>query len=242
MRHSRTNALTLTLAAALLGGTALAPAPAAAQRGEISERGRFMTSPTEGTYYRRGEDQRLSAPWGGPGPDPMARRNSGDTWFDSSGRQGIDAFDDGYRAGREDERRWRDRSSGMSEARNERAAMEFLDHARMQIDRGNLREAWVALGQAETRLLTRAVPEGSAGEAATGAAIGAIRSARRALEDREADRARWRTARAMELAARGQVVGSNTAGSRVNPAGEGGRGQPQASGDRNSGNWNTGSN
>ncbi|MGK7870520.1 hypothetical protein [Falsiroseomonas sp. E2-1-a20] len=240
MRHIKTTAVTLSLAAALLGGTVLAPAPAAAQGREWDERSRWVNPPNESPYYRRGEDERLSAPWGGPGRDPMTGNETrlGNRWQDQgrSAQSTRDPYDYGYQAGRQDERSSGSRSGGMSASRDQRAAMEFLDHARMQINRGNLREAWVALGQAETRLLTRALPEGSSGEAAQGAAIGAIREARQALRERETDRARARTDRAMNLASRGSVVGSNVPGWRMDGAGERGPGQPMRSGD-----WNTGS-
>ncbi|MBU8536605.1 hypothetical protein [Falsiroseomonas tokyonensis] len=249
MGNTRNAAISLTFAAALLGGGALAPSPASAQGVNRDERSRWVTTPDGEVFYRRGEDERLTQPWAGRGRDPMSgnetRRGSSD-WnlfgSDQSSQdrtmQGArDAYDYGYRAGREDERNAGQLSSGMASNRELRAAMEFLDNARMQINRGNLREAWVALGQAETRLLTRSLPEGSSGEAATGAAIGAIREARQALREREVDRARSRTARAMELASSGQIVGRNTAGWRLEGAGQRGEGQPLRPRD-----WNTGSN
>ncbi|HEV7266996.1 MAG TPA: hypothetical protein VGN83_19100 [Falsiroseomonas sp.] len=251
MAEKRSTTIALTLAAALLGGGALAPAPAAAQGRDWDERSRWVNPPDGDIYYRRGEDERLTQPWAGRGRDPMSgneTRRSGD-WPDwnlfgndqssqDRNRQGSrEAYGYGYRAGREDERSAGQRSAAMASSRDQRAAMEFLDNARLQINRGNLREAWVALGQAETRLLTRALPEGSSGEAATGAAIGAIREARQALRDREVSRARSRTAEAMDLASSGRIVGRNTAGRQLDGAGRRGEGQPMRSRD-----WNTGSN
>ncbi len=57
-------------------------------------------------------------------------------------------------------------------------AMEFLRLAQRSIDQGALRTAWIALGRAETRLLTRVTTAPQGEQAAQGGAIGAIRSAR----------------------------------------------------------------
>ena len=141
-------------------------------------------------------------------------------------RRGREQFERGYRAGRDEERRARVEVGGQEA----RAAMEFLDHARQQIDRGDLRAAWVALGRAETRLATRALPPGAEDEAATGAAVGAIRAARQALRERDADLALARTERAMNLAQRGAMVGRNVPGSALSGAGTPGPGQPLTGG------------
>lgn len=128
---------------------------------------------------------------------------------------GRTAYDRGYRMGRDDERRaWSDQDS------DARAGMEYLDIARQRLERGDLRAAWVALGRAETRFVTRAVPRGSQQEAATGAAVGAIRDAREAIEDRQIDRARGLTQRALSLASRGMLVGRNVPGSALGAGGE----------------------
>lgn len=109
-------------------------------------------------------------------------------------------------------------------------AMEFLRHAQRAIDQGALRNAWVALGRAETRLLTRATTAPQGEQAAQGGAIGAIRSARQALTERDVELAAERTERAMALARRGDTIGSNTSGASLTGAGTPGPGQPLASG------------
>ncbi|GAA0566317.1 hypothetical protein GCM10009416_00330 [Craurococcus roseus] len=109
-------------------------------------------------------------------------------------------------------------------------AMEFLRLAQRSIDQGALRTAWIALGRAETRLLTRvaAAPQGE--QAAQGGAIGAIRSARQALTERDVELAAERTERAMALARRGDAVGSNAPGAALTGAGAPGPGQPLTGG------------
>jgi hypothetical protein len=109
-------------------------------------------------------------------------------------------------------------------------AMEFLRLAQRAIDQGALRTAWVSLGRAETRLLTRATAAPQGEQAAQGGAIGAIRSARQALTERDVELAAERTERAMVLARRGEVVGSNTSGAALTGAGTPGPGQPLTGG------------
>ncbi len=109
-------------------------------------------------------------------------------------------------------------------------AMEFLRLAQRAIDQGALRSAWVALGRAETRLLTRATTAPQGEQAAQGGAIGAIRSARQALTERDVELAAERTERAMVLARRGDAVGSNTSGVALTGAGAPGPGQPLSGG------------
>jgi hypothetical protein len=109
-------------------------------------------------------------------------------------------------------------------------AMAFLRLAQRSIDQGALRTAWIALGRAETRLLTRvtAAPQGE--QAAQGGAIGAIRSARQALTERDVELAAERTERAVALARRGDAAGSNVSGAALTGAGTPGPGQPLTGG------------
>jgi hypothetical protein len=125
--------------------------------------------------------------------------------------------------------------------------MEYLDLARRRIASGDLREAWIALGRAETRLLTRATSAPEDEQAATGGAIGAIRQARRALEDRRMGLARERVERAETLVDRGRVIGSTVGGRRLSGAGAPGPGQPLTGddprgtyGDQGPGGWSFG--
>lgn len=145
----------------------------------------------------------------------------------SEDRNAREQFERGYRAGREDERR----AGGESGDQEARAAMEFLDYARQQMERGDLRAAWIALGRAEVRFAPRSLPAG-ADEAAAGAAVGAIRAARQALSERDVDLALARTERAINLAERGMIVGRNVPGRMLNGAGEPGAGQPLTGGGR----------
>ncbi len=203
---------TLTVATALLGGSAIVTSPAVAQSWD-----RYDSSRDDSRSRYDGRDAR-----------------SDDR--DEMSRSARDAYDRGYRAGREEERRRR----GGDMSQDDRATMEFLDLARREMDRGDLRGAWVALGRAETRLLSRSLPEGSTGEAAAGAAIGAIRAAREALIERDVEFARARTNRAMNLARQDAVVGRNVPGSMLSGAGVSGREQPFSRGsDRRD--WSTGS-
>ena len=98
-------------------------------------------------------------------------------------------------------------------------AVEFLRLAQRSIDQGALRTAWIALGRAETRLLTRVTTAPQGEQAAQGGAIGAIRSARQALTEREVELAAERTERAMALERRGDAVGSNVSGAALTGAG-----------------------
>lgn len=109
-------------------------------------------------------------------------------------------------------------------------AMDFLRLARHSIDQGELRAAWIALGRAETRLLTRATAAPESEQAAQGGAIGAVRSARQALTERDVELAAERTERAMALARRGDVVGGNASGAALTGAGTPGPGQPLTGG------------
>ena len=108
--------------------------------------------------------------------------------------------------------------------------MEFLRLAQRAIDQGALRTAWIALGRAETRLLTRATTAPPGEQAAQGGAIGAIRSARQALTERDIELANERTERALVLARSGNVVGSNVSGAALTGAGTPGAGQPLTGG------------
>ena len=109
-------------------------------------------------------------------------------------------------------------------------AMEFLRLAQRAIDQGALRTAWVALGRAETRLLTRATTAPQGEQAAQGGAIGAIRSARQALTERDVELAAERTERATALARRGDAVGSNVSGAALTGAGPPGPAGPMDGG------------
>jgi hypothetical protein len=109
-------------------------------------------------------------------------------------------------------------------------AMDFLRLAQRSIDQGALRTAWIALGRAETRLLTRVTTAPQGEQAAQGGAIGAIRSARQALTERDVELASERTERAMVLARRGDAVGSNVPGAALTGAGTPGPGQPLTGG------------
>lgn len=109
-------------------------------------------------------------------------------------------------------------------------AMDFLRLAQRAIDQGAHRTAWIALGRAETRLLTRATTAPAGEQAAQGGAVGAIRSARQALAERDIDLANERTERAMVLARRDMAVGSNTSGAGLTGAGTPGPGQPLTGG------------
>ncbi len=109
-------------------------------------------------------------------------------------------------------------------------AREFLRLAQRSIDRGALRTTWIALGRAETRLLTRVTTAPQGEQAAQGGAIGAIRSARQALTERDVELAAERTERAMALARRGDAVGSNVSGAALTGAGTPGPGQPLTGG------------
>jgi len=152
-------------------------------------------------------------PMGRQGPYGTTYRDSYDTAQPPD--YGREAYDRGYRMGRDEERRaWSDQD------RDQRAGMEYLDIARQRLDSGDLRAAWVALGRAETRFLTRALPRGSQQEAASGAAIGAIRQARDAIENRDIDQARGLTRRAEVLADRGRLIGRNVPGSALGAGGE----------------------
>lgn len=105
-------------------------------------------------------------------------------------------------------------------------AMELLRAGQASIARGELREAWEVLGRAETRLLTRATPAPQGEQAAAGGAIGAIRSARQALNDRNADAARERTQQAISMVQSGNIVGANVPGGNLSGAGIPGPAQP----------------
>ncbi len=204
----------VALAAATLGAGAVAPQPAAAQ-----------------THFREPYD---SGPYGGPYG-----------WSGRTGSPSLGAFDSdmdrhareqfwrGYRAGRDDERRELVVVVGRGGTRQEYgAAMEFLDFAQRRMDQGDLRGAWVALGRAEARLATRALPEDADHEAAAGGAAGAVRAARQALRERDVDLAQTRAARAMDLAQRGVAIGRNAPGTSLAGAGVPGPAEPFAGGGR----------
>lgn len=107
-------------------------------------------------------------------------------------------------------------------------AMEFLRLAQRATDEGELRTAWLALGRAETRLLSRVTTAPQGEQAAAGGAIGAIRSARQALTERDVDLASERVERAMVLARSGNAVGANVPGAALTGAGIPGPAQPLA--------------
>jgi hypothetical protein len=156
-------------------------------------------------------------------------RGAWDRGFERSGRE---SFERGYEAGRRDERMLRDRDvrdQAMRDREMNRAAFtdarDELATARREIERGDLRDAWVALGRAETRLVTRVLGQESEQRAATGGAVGAIREARSALRARDTDRALALTARAQELVREGFFIGENVSGGMLSGAGEPGAGQ-----------------
>jgi len=188
---------------------------------------------------------------GGPPsrPDPFMQTDPGERdWFTGpmqdfyEGRRGrswkIDpAFRDeherGYRTGRAEERLMRDPAFRERVARDRmegRAtygqARDLLDMAQREIDRGNLRDAWVALGRAETRLITRAGRGTRDEQAATGGAVGAIRDAREALMDGNRGRAMDLTDRAQALVQRGNIIGEAVSGRLLSGAGIPGPEQP----------------
>jgi hypothetical protein len=142
-------------------------------------------------------------------------------------------YDRGYRMGRDDERRARAVSREYSEA------LEYLDLARSQIGDRDLRDAWVTLGRAETRLLTRATTASQGEQAARGGAIGAIRDARRALQDGATGHARNQIGRAEALVRRGQVVGMTASGGNIRGAGVPGDQDWRSGGDDNR-SWGSG--
>lgn len=109
-------------------------------------------------------------------------------------------------------------------------AIEFLRLAQRSMGQGALRSAWIALGRAETRLLTRVTTASQGEQAAQGGAIGAIRSARQALTERDLELAAERTERAMAMARRGDVIGNNVPGADLTGAGTPGPGQPLTDG------------
>lgn len=104
--------------------------------------------------------------------------------------------------------------------------MDFLRLAQRATDQGALRTAWLALGRAETRLLSRVTTAPQGEQAAAGGAIGAIRSARQALTERDVDLASERIERAMVLARGGNAVGANVSGAALTGAGIPGPAQP----------------
>ncbi len=218
MKTFTTRAAVAATALTLAFGLPAALTPAAAQDSSRSSSGEpYDSGPFD--WRDRNVDQRgigagtYRGPRGQQGPYGTPYREG----YDSADAPdyGRTAYDRGYRMGRDEERRaWSDQD------RESRAGMEYLDIARQRLERGDLRAAWVALGRAETRFATRAVPRGSEQEAATGAAVGAIRDARDAIEDRELDRARGLTQRAMSLASRGMLVGRNVPGSALGAGGE----------------------
>ena len=202
----------VALAAAVLGGSAIAPQPAAAQ----SYREPYDSGPYGGSYG-----------WAGRTGSPSLGANEADM-----DRHAREQFLRGYRAGRDHERRASNSGGGGGGSQDYGAAMEFLDLAQRRMDQGDLRAAWVALGRAETRLATRSLPEDADDEAAAGGAVGAVRAARQALRERDVDLAQARAARAADLARSGAVVGRNVPGTSLAGAGSPGPGQPLTSGGR----------
>ncbi|MGE0221651.1 MAG: hypothetical protein AB7S57_00215 [Acetobacteraceae bacterium] len=112
------------------------------------------------------------------------------------------------------------------------SALGYLQRADQMMDRGSYRDAWIALGRAETRLLTRAGAPNQGNEGATGGAVGAIRDARQALKDRDFAYAQERTERAIALADRGYAIGSYVQGNELTPAGRRGPDSPLTYGGR----------
>jgi hypothetical protein len=223
-----------TLAAALLGGGAM---PAASQNYPMQQN---WDNPLAGSDPFEQETAAGRDWYEGPmnvwreGLVSRYGNPRGQEFFLEGDRWNRGAYDRGYQQGRAEERMMRDRSmrdqvmrdreeSRMiySEARN------YLDVARRQIERGDLRAAWVALGRAETRLITRAAGRGAQGEqAAAGGAIGAIREARGALENRNADRAMDLVQTAENRVQRGLIIGETVSGRLLSGAGFPGEGQP----------------
>jgi hypothetical protein len=218
----------IAVAAAMLATGAVAPQPAAAQGQASQSREPYDSGPYGG-------------PYGWSGQTASERLDHLGSDIDDLDRYSREQFRRGYRAGRQDERRMSagrgdERRAGRTEDQDHYyAAIEFLDYAQRQMDRGDLRGAWAALGRAETRLATRALPEGADDEAAAGGAVGAIRAARRALRDRDMDLAQARTARAMDLAQRGVAVARNVPGATLAGAGVPGPAEPFARGGRGNG-------
>jgi hypothetical protein len=218
MKRFTTRAAIAATALTLAFGIPATMTPAAAQdSSNVDSFEPYDSGPFD--WRDRNVDQRgfgagtYSGPQGRQGPYGMPYRQG----YDSAQAPdyGRTAYDRGYRMGRDDERRaWSDQDRDVS------AGLEYLDIARQRLDRGDLRAAWVALGRAETRFITRAIPRGTRQEAATGAAVGAIRDARDAIEDRQIDRARTLTDRAMSLANRGMLVGRNVPGSALGAGGD----------------------
>lgn len=233
MRNTRTAVMASALAFALAGAGA---APAAAQQ--------FRGGPPPGPDPFMQQDITQERDWyEGPMAQWYENRQGrqwdmNQRWRDNAER---DAFERGYRQGRDEERMsrggtaredmardWQDGRRSYGEARDQ------LDSARRQIERGDLRAAWVALGRAETRLITRATGRGADGElAAAGGAVGAIRDARQALANGARDRALDRVEMAQSLVRRGYIIGETVSGSRLSGAGSAGQGTPF--GDRSSG-------
>ena len=156
-----------------------------------------------------------------------ARERQQERYYGSYGDYYVqDQYERGYRMGRDDERRARDQDA----RRGYGTASQLLDEARREIDNGNLRDAWITLGHAETNILNRAATRGD--QAAAEGAIGAIRDARRAVQDREAWLARDRIQRAETLVERGRLVGARVSGEELAGAGVPGPAGPMAGGQR----------
>ena len=210
----------VALAAAIIGGSAVAPHPAAAQS---HSREPYDSGPYGGSYG-----------WSGRTGSSSLGANDADM-----DRHAREQFLRGYRAGRDHQRRAMESAGYGSEERrasggsqDHGAAMEFLDLAQRRMDQGDLRAAWVALGRAETRFATRALPEDPDDEAAVGGAVGAIRAARQALRERDVDLAQARAARAADLVRSSAVVGRNVPGASLAGAGVPGPAQPFTGGGR----------
>ncbi|PWS35066.1 hypothetical protein DFH01_22355 [Falsiroseomonas bella] len=213
--------LTAAAAAALIGGTAAAqPArdPNYGPHGRGDPFGQEQVNDGRGWYE---------------GPMAQYHENQrGRSWeFDRAYREN---FNRGYQAGMNDERMARERydrdramrdrdMGGMGRATFDEAR-DYLGTARRQIDQGDLRSAWVSLGRAETRLVTRVDGRDQGGQAVTGGAVGAIREARQALRARDADRAEDLTRRAEALVRRG-YIGETVSGNMLSGAGEPGMGR-----------------
>lgn len=171
-----------------------------------------------------------------PGDPFMQNQQSNQTWYTGPGqsareaRRGIESnldssyryfYDRGYFAGRNDERmagqaNERGRREWFAEGRGTYTeARDYLDQARRQINQDDFRDAWLSLGRAETRLLTRATSANAGEQAAAGGAVGAIRQARQALENRNPNLAMDLTQQAWNMVRQGYIIGENVAGSSV---------------------------
>ncbi|WP_372624042.1 hypothetical protein [Falsiroseomonas sp.] len=220
--------MTAALAAALIGAGAM-PAASQMRGGPLAGPDPFEQETVAGDDWWQGRQDLWRRGVGGQATELES--------FDRG------EYDRGRRMGREDERMGRERAAGgqfdrdrymrdqmmrdrMESRATYGAARDYLDEARRQMDRGDLRAAWVALGRAETRLITRAGRGFGDEQAAAGGAVGAIRAARDALQNRNTDRAMNLADRAEALVQRGYIIGETVSGRRLSGAGYPGERQP----------------